>query len=89
MQLYYVEFDDGCGGYIKEDEYDDFARAMALLSIHYVTVVITEPMYVIHWYDEIDDEWTVEWLASKDEFNDVMADIIDAGVAYEIETFNI
>ncbi len=88
MQLYYVEFNDGEGLYVKQDEYDDFARAMALLSVEYTVTVVTEPIYAIHWYDYIDDEWTIEWCA-EDNFDDMMTKIISAEVQYEVEAFNV
>ncbi len=88
MQLYYVEFKDESGIYVREDEYDDFARAMALLSIEYTAVVVTEPMYAIHWYDYIDDEWDIEW-CTEDEFDDMMTRIIIAEVEWHVETFNM
>lgn len=89
MQLYLVEFkNDGYGIYVKEDEYDDFARAMALLSLEYTATIVTEPMYAIHWYDHIDDEWIINWCTNED-YNDTLAKILVADVEYEIETFNI
>lgn len=88
MQLYFVEFkNDKYTIYIKEDEYDDFARAMALLSLEYTATVITEPIYAIHWYDNIDDEWNIIW-STKDEYNNILNDIIESEVEYYIEKFN-
>lgn len=88
MQLYYVEFKDESGIYVKEDEYDDFAKTMALLSIKYTAVVVTEPMYAIHWYDYIDDEWNIEW-CTEDEFDEMMTRIIIAEAEWNVETFNM
>jgi hypothetical protein len=89
MQLYNIEFkNDGYSIYVKEDEYDDFARAMALLSLEYTATVITEPMYAIHWYDNIDDEWIISWCTNEN-YNDTLAKILVADVEHEIETFNI
>ena len=87
MQLYYVEFEDGNGLYVEEDEYDDFSKAMILLSIKHTTFVVTEPMYAIHWFDYIDDEWAIIW-CTQDEFNDTMADIITAGVEHRVVIYN-
>lgn len=87
MKLYYVEFEDGTGTYVREDEYDDLARAMALLSIKYTATVVTELTYAIHWFDYIDDEWATIW-CTQDEFNDTMADIITAGVEHRVVIYN-
>ena len=88
MQLYYVEFEDGCGGYIKEDEYDDFVKAMTLLSVKYTAVIVTEPIYAIHWYDYIDDEWSIIW-CTQDNYESNIKDLIEAEVQYEVEAFNV
>lgn len=89
MQLFYVEFkNDGYSIYVKEDEYDDFARSMALLSLEYTATVVTEPMYAIHWHDYIDDEWIISWCTNED-FDDTLTRILIADVEYEVETFNI
>ena len=88
MQLYNVEFkNDGYSMYVKEDEYDDFARAMALLSLEYTATVITEPMHSIHWYDYIDDEWSIIW-CTEDEFERSLEDVKNAEVEYYIEEYN-
>ena len=86
-QLYYIKFDDGEGLYMKSDEFDDFAKAMTLLSIHYVATVVEEKMYCIHWFDYIDDEWATIW-STEDEINSYMNDILEAKVEYNIEEFN-
>lgn len=88
MQLYNVEFkNDGYSMYVKEDEYADFARAMALLSLEYTAIVITEPMHSIHWYDYIDDEWNIIW-CTEDEFERNLEDVKNAEVEYYIEEYN-
>ena len=87
MQLYYVEFEDGCGTYVKENEYDDLARAMALLSVKYTAIVVEDKMYAIHWFDYIDDEWAIIW-STEDQFAGYMKDIIEAQVEYHVEVFN-
>ena len=87
MQLYYVEFEDGNGLYVKEDEYDDFARAMELLSVKYTAIVIEDKMYAIHWFDYIDDEWNIIW-STEDEYNNILNDVITSEVEYHIEKFN-
>jgi len=88
MQLFYVEFEDGNGLYVKEDEYDDFSKAMTLLSIKHTTFVVTEPMYAIHWFDYIDDEWSIIW-CTKDTYDETMAQVLESEVEYEVETFNM
>jgi hypothetical protein len=88
MQLYLVEFkNDGYSIYVKEDEYDDFARAMALLSLEYTATVVIEPMYAIHWYDYIDDEWSIIW-CTEDEFERNLEDVKNAEVEYYIKEYN-
>jgi hypothetical protein len=88
MQLYLVEFkNDNHTIYVKEDEYDDFARAMALLSLEYTAIVVEDKMYSIHWFDYIDDEWSIIW-CTKDEFDSVLIDVKDAEVEYYIEEYN-
>ncbi len=88
MQLFYVEFEDGNGLYVKEDEYDEFSKAMILLSIKYTTHVVTEPMYAIHWFDYIDDEWSVIW-CTPDTYDKTMIQVLGAEVEYNVETFNM
>ena len=88
MQLYLVEFkNDNYTIYVKEDEYDDFARAMALLSLEYTAIVVEDKMYSIHWFDYIDDEWNIIW-CTKDEFDSALIDVKDAEVEYYIEEYN-
>lgn len=87
MQLYYVEFEDGNGLYVKEDEYDEFARAMELLSVKYTAIVIEDKMYAIHWFDYIDDEWSIIW-CTEDEFKRSLEDVKNAEVEYCIEEYN-
>ena len=88
MQLYLVEFKkDNCTIYVKEDEYDDFARAMALLSLEYTATVVTEPMYAIHWYDNINDEWSIIW-CTEDEYKEELEEINNYEVEYYIEKYN-
>lgn len=88
MQLYNIEFkNDGYSIYVKEDEYDDFARSMALLSLEYTATVVTEPMYAIHWFDYIDDEWSIVW-CTEDKFERSLEDVKDAEVEYYIEKYN-
>ena len=88
MQLYHIEFkNDGYSIYVKEDEYDDFARAMALLSLEYIAIVVTEPMYAIHWFDYINDEWSIVW-CTEDEFERNLEDVKNAKVEYYIEEYN-
>ncbi len=87
MELYYVEFEDGCGLYVKEDEYDDFARAMALLSVKYTAIVVEDKMYSIHWFDYIDDEWSVIW-CTEDEYNNILNDVIKSEVEYYTVEYN-
>ena len=88
MQLYLVEFkNDNYTIYVKEDEYDDFARAMALLSLEYTAIVVEDKMYSIHWFDYIDDEWNIIW-CTKDEFDSALIDVKNAEVEYYIEEYN-
>ena len=88
MQLYLVEFkNDNYTIYVKEDEYDDFARAMALLSLEYTAIVVEDKMYSIHWFDYIDDEWNIIW-CTKDEFERNLEDVKNAEVEYNIEEYN-
>lgn len=88
MQLYLVEFkNDNYTIYVKEDEYDDFARSMALLSLEYTATVVTEPMYSIHWFDNIDDEWNIIW-CTKDEFEKELKNVKNAEVEYYIKEYN-
>ena len=88
MQLYNVEFkNDGYSMYVKEDEYDDFARAMALLSLEYTAIVVEDKMYSIHWFDYIDDEWNIIW-CTKDEFERNLEDVKNAEVENYIEEYN-
>ena len=88
MQLYLVEFkNDNYTIYVKEDEYDDFARAMALLSLEYTAIVVEDKMYSIHWFDYIDDEWNIIW-CTKDEFERNLEDVKNAEVEYYIEEYN-
>jgi hypothetical protein len=44
-------------------------------------------MYSIHWFDYIDDEWSIIW-CTKDEFDSVLIDVKDAEVEYYIEEYN-
>ena len=88
MQLYHIEFkNDEYSIYVKEDEYDDFARAMTLLSLDYIATIVTKPMHAIHWYDYIDDEWNIIW-CTEDEFERNLEDIKNAEVEYYIEEYN-
>ena len=88
MQLYLVEFkNDNYTIYVKEDEYDDFARAMALLSLEYTAIVVEDKMYAIHWFDYIDDEWSIIW-CTKDEFERNLENVKNAEVEYYIEEYN-
>ena len=88
IQLYYVEFNDGEGLYMNELEYDDFARAMELLSVEYTATVIDEPMYAIHWYDYIDEEWDIIW-CSPETFDEEMCRVQEAEVEWHVETYNM
>lgn len=88
MQLYLVEFkNDNYTIYVKEDEYDDFARAMALLSLEYTAIVVEDKMYSIHWFNYIDDEWNIIW-CTEDEFERNLEDVKNAEVEYYIEEYN-
>ena len=88
MQLYLVEFkNDNYTIYVKEDEYDDFARAMALLSLEYTAIVVEDKMYSIHWFDYIDDEWNIIW-CTEDKFENSLKDVKNAEVEYYIEEYN-
>ena len=87
-QLYYIEFSDGTGLYMNSDEFDDFARALALLSVHYTAIVVDEPMYAIHWYDYIDDEWSIIW-CSPETYDEQIYEIECSDVEHYVEAYNI
>lgn len=86
MKLYYIEFSDGYGFYMNELEYNDFARAMILLSVEYTAEEVTEPMYAIQWYDYIDEDWIVEW-CTPEEIDDMIQKIKAAEVEYYIDYY--
>ena len=64
-----------------------FAMNFNYLGLKYKAILIEDKMYAIHWFDYIDDEWSIVW-CTEDKFERSLEDVKDAEVEYYIKEYN-
>ena len=85
--LYNIIFEDGTDILVEYLELADALKAFNYLGLIYKAILIEDKMYAIHWFDYIDDEWSIIW-CTEDKFEKSLEDIKDAEVEYFIKEYN-
>lgn len=85
--LYNIIFEDGTDIFVEYLELADALKAFNYLGLNYKAHLIEDKMYAIHWFDYIDDEWSIVW-CTKDKFERSLEDVKDAEVEYYIKEYN-
>ena len=85
--LYNIIFENGIEVFVEYLELVDALKAFNYLNLKYKAILIEDKMYAIHWFDYIDDEWSIVW-CTEDKFERSLEDIKDAEVEYYIKEYN-
>ena len=85
--LYNIIFENGIEVFVEYLELVDALKAFNYLNLKYKAILIEDKMYAIHWFDYIDDEWSIVW-CTEDKFERSLEDIKDAEVEYFIKEYN-
>ena len=85
--LYNIVFEDGANIFVEYLELIDAIKAFNYLGLNYKAHLIEDKMYAIHWFDYIDDEWSIVW-CTEDKFKRSLEDVKDAEVEYFIKEYN-
>ena len=85
--LYNIIFEDGTDVFVEYLELVDALKAFNHLGLKYKSILIEDKMYAIHWFDYIDDEWSVIW-CTEDKFDSALINVKDAEVEYYIKEYN-
>ena len=85
--LYNIVFEDGTDIFVEYLELIDAVKAFNYLGLNYKAHLIEDKMYAIHWFDYIDDEWSIVW-CTEDKFERSLEDVKDAEVEYYIKEYN-
>ena len=85
--LYNIIFENGIEVFVEYLELVDALKAFNYLNLKYKAILIEDKMYAIHWFDYIDDEWSILW-CTKDKFERSLKDVKDAEVEYYIKEYN-
>ena len=85
--LYNIIFEDGTDIFVEYLELIDAIKAFNYLGLNYKAYLIEDKMYAIHWFDYIDDEWSIVW-CTEDKFERSLEDVKDAEVEYYIKEYN-
>ena len=85
--LYNIIFENGFDLFVEYLELVDALKAFNYLNLKYKAILIEDKMYAIHWFDYIDDEWSIVW-CTEDKFERSLKDVKDAEVEYYIKEYN-
>ena len=85
--LYNIIFEDGANIFVEYLELIDTIKAFNYLGLKYKAHLIEDKMYAIHWFDYIDDEWSIVW-CTEDKFERSLEDVKNAEVEYYIKEYN-
>lgn len=85
--LYNIKFENGIDLFIEYLELADALKAFNHLGLKYKAILIEDKMYAIHWFDHINDEWSIVW-CTKDKFEKSLKDVKNAEVEYFIKEYN-
>jgi hypothetical protein len=85
--LYNIIFEDGTDIFVEYLELIDTIKVFNYLGLNYKAHLIEDKMYAIHWFDYIDDEWSILW-CTEDKFKRSLEDVKDAEVEYYIKEYN-
>ena len=85
--LYKIIFENGFDLFVEYLELVDALKAFNYLNLKYKAILIEDKMYAIHWFDYIDDEWSIIW-CTKDKFERSLNNVKNAEVEYFIKEYN-
>lgn len=85
--LYNIIFESGIEVYVEYLELADALKAFNYLGLKYKAILIEDKIYAIHWFDYIDDEWSIIW-CTEDKFERKLEDVKNAEVEYFIKEYN-
>lgn len=85
--LYNIIFENGIEVFVEYLELVDALKAFNYLNLKYKAILIEDKMYAIHWFDYIDDEWSIVW-CTEDKFERSLENVKDAEVEYYIKEYN-
>lgn len=85
--LYNIIFENGIEVFVEYLELVDALKAFNYLNLKYKAILIEDKMYAIHWFDYIDDEWSIVW-CTEDKFERSLEDVKNAEVEYYIKEYN-
>jgi hypothetical protein len=85
--IYNIIFEDGTATFVEYLELIDAIKAFNYLGLNYKAHLIEDKMYAIHWFDYIDDEWSILW-CTEDKFKRSLEDVKNAEVEYFIKEYN-
>ena len=85
--LYNIIFENGIEVFVEYLELVDALKAFNYLNLKYKAILIEDKMYAIHWFDYIDDEWSIIW-CTEDKFERSLNNVKNAEVEYFIKEYN-
>ena len=85
--LYKIIFENGFDLFVEYLELVDALKAFNYLNLKYKAILVEDKMYAIHWFDYIDDEWSIIW-CTKDKFERSLNNVKNAEVEYFIKEYN-
>ena len=85
--LYNIIFENGIEVFVEYLELVDALKAFNYLNLKYKAILIEDKMYAIHWFDYIDDEWSIIW-CTEDKFERSLNNVKNAEVEYYIKEYN-
>ena len=85
--LYKIIFENGIEVFVEYLELVDALKAFNYLNLKYIAILIVDKLYAIHWFDYIDEEWSVIW-CTEDKFDLALINVKDAEVEYYIKEYN-
>ena len=85
--LYNIIFENGFDLFVEYLELVDALKAFNYLNLKYKAILIEDKMYAIHWFDYINDEWSIIW-CTKDKFERSLNNVKNAEVEYYIKEYN-
>ena len=79
--LYNIIFENGIEVFVEYLELVDALKAFNYLNLKYKAILIEDKMYAIHWFDYIDDEWSIVW-CTEEKFERSLINVKNAEVEY-------
>lgn len=85
--LYQVIMPDNTTVIVPAEEFPELKKALDYMGLDYHASVVGQKMYAIHWYDHLDEVWSIIW-CTEENYREKLREVINAGAEYEIIEYN-